>query len=180
MDLIGLLYRPSAFFASFDGRSASRALALGAFLLLAVVEGYGELVAADASQRVALVPGVALNGLLKVVVFGVVWFYVGARVVGGTASLDTTVKAVGYAFFWPALIAVATVALLEGSGPQSTDFVLLSIGLRVLLGILSIVLAALAVRHVHRLSIGRTLAVVLWFPVALIGVALAADRWAGG
>ena len=110
--------------------------------------------------------GILLNWIFSVFLFGVLWFFVGARVLGGRGSLDTTVRAVGYAFLWPALFALP-VALAHATAPATRS----NIGTLVLaggLGIWTLALAAIGVKYVHSLSWGRTVLVLLWVPVVAL------------
>jgi hypothetical protein len=159
-----LLYRPSDYFRDFEQHEPRWAVALGAYLLHAVAEAAGGGIPRPDEAFGALV-GVLLNWAFSVFFFGVLWFFAGARVLGGHGSLGTTVRAVGYAFLWPALIAVP-VAVAHGSSPSRPN-----IGTLVIaggLGLWTLTLATIAVKNVHSLSWIRTVLVLLWIPVAVL------------
>ncbi len=100
MDVQLLLYRPTEYFRHFERRSTSLFVALGVFFLLAVVEAAGAGGIPTRSEVCGAVLGVLLNWLLNTFLFGVLWFFLGARFLGGRATLGTTVRAVGYAFLY--------------------------------------------------------------------------------
>ncbi len=114
--------------------------------------------------------GVGLNWLVNVFLFGVLWFYVGARLVGGEATLDTTVRAVGYAFLWPGIASLVIVVVSNYIGDASSSAIPASLFFRLALGLWSICLAGIAMKYVHSLSWGRTIAVVLWLPVLMLAL----------
>jgi hypothetical protein len=165
-----LLYRPSDYFRNFERQEPRRTVALGAFLLHALAEAAGAGIPGP-NEAAGALAGVLLNWAFSVLLFGVLWFFVGARALGGRGSLDTTIRAVGYAFLWPGLIALP-VALAHGTAPSPRS----NIGTLVVaggLGLWTLALAAIGVKHVHSLSWGRTVVVLLWVPVVVLAFAAA-------
>jgi hypothetical protein len=163
-----LLHSPVEYFRQFASRGPSLWVALGSFLILALGEASagGEL--PKASELPQALMWLALNWLFGVVFFGVVWFFVGARLLGGRASLDTTVRAVGYAFLVPGMVALASTLLTAPLGKTSASAALGVLGIKMALGLWSVCLAGIAVGFVHSLTWRRALIVVLWMPALLL------------
>ena len=163
-----LLHHPVEYFRQFPNRRASLRVALGSFLILALAEvsAVGEMPSAGDVPEVLM--WLALNWLFGVAFFGVLWFFVGARLLGGKATLNATVRAVGYAFLVPGIVALAFTLLTAPLGKMSVGPALTVLGVKVLLGLWSICLAGIAVKFVHSLTWRRAAAVVLWMPALLL------------
>jgi hypothetical protein len=174
MNAAAIIWSPREYFREFRRRAPRWPVALLAFASISFVERVGELafeadipwdrVLSQAGLAIAI--GVPFNLLL----FGVLWFFVGSRLFGGSGSLGDTILAVGYAFLWPGLLAVAHVlaqfTALHGSALSREGF-LTSVAIRLGLGLWALALATVAARQLHRLSWPRTLGVVLWLPLLL-------------
>ncbi len=165
-----LLQRPVEYFRTFPDRAASLRVALGAFLILALAEvsAAGEM--PHASDVPQLIMWLALNWVFGVVFFGVLWFFVGARLLGGKANLSTTIRAVGYAFLVPAIVALAFTLVTAPLGKMAVGPALGVLSVKVLLGVWSVCLAGVAVKFVHALTWRRAVVVVLWMPAVLISL----------
>jgi len=168
-----LLHSPIEYFRDFPSRAASLPVALGAFFLIALAEAVpvgGTLSVGEVPQAVVWV---ALNWLFGIAFFAGLWFYVGAWVLGGKASFATTVRAVGYAFLVPGMVALALTVLSAPLGKLSMGAALGVLGIKIALGLWSICLAGIAVRFTHSLTWRRALVVVAWMPAFLLCLWLA-------
>jgi hypothetical protein len=165
-----LLQRPVEYFRHFPSRAASLWVALGSFLILALTEVSAAGEVPSASDVPQVIMWLALNWLFGVVFFGVLWFFVGARLLGGRASLNATVRAVGYAFLVPGMVALAFTLLTAPLGKMSVGPALSVLGIKVLLGLWAICLAGIAVKFVHSLTWRRAVVVVLWMPAVLLSL----------
>jgi hypothetical protein len=165
-----LLQHPVEYFRQVPSRTTSPWVALGSFLIVAVAEvaAAGEVPSARDVPQVLM--WLALNWIFGVAFFGVLWFFVGARLLGGKASLNATVRAVGYAFLVPGIVALAFTLLTAPLGKMSVGPTLGVLGVKVLLGLWSVCLAGVAVKFVHSLTWRRTAVVVLWMPAALLSL----------
>ena len=165
-----LLQRPVVYFRQFPSRATSLWVALGSFLILALAEvsSAGEMPSASDVPQVLM--WLALNWILGVAFFGVLWFFVGARLLGGKGGLNATVRAVGYAFLVPGIVALAFTLLTAPLGKMSVGPTLGVLGVKVLLGLWAVCLAGVAVKFVQSLTWRRAAIVVLWMPAALLSL----------
>jgi hypothetical protein len=166
-----LLHSPVEYFRDFERRGASMWIALAAFFIVALAEAVavGELPKPSEVPQVLM--WVVLNWVLGVLFFGVLWFFVGARVLGGKASLGTTVRAVGYAFLLPGTLALAVTLLTAPLGKMAAVGALGLGAVKVALGVWSLCLAGIAVGFAHKLTWLRAVFVVLWMPAVWLVVA---------
>ena len=163
-----LLHSPVEYFRDFSSREASLPVALGSFFLLAVTEAVPVGEAPSVGELPQALMWVALNWLFGIAFFAGLWFFVGARVLGGRASLGTTVRAVGYAFLVPGMVGLALTLLTAGLGKLPMGAAVGVLGLKTALGLWSIYLAGIAVRFTHSLTWRRALVVVVWMPAFLL------------
>jgi len=170
MNVSDLLYRPDSYFAQFGRGTSSRLVALGAFFIMELVEAHEALFEFTLGDTLPLVLGVTLNTLLTILIVGGLWYFLGARVLGGEGSFDMTVRGLGYAYLWPALLSLLVVVTLYDPSDSGGGTLKASLGLRLALWLWSMVQSAFAIRHIHSLSWPRTLGVLLWVPVLLVVV----------
>jgi hypothetical protein len=163
-----LFHSPIEYFRQFDKHHSSLWVALGSFLLLAL----GQVATAGEPPSLSELPlavmWVLLNWIFGVVFFGVIWFFLGAKALGGKADLATTVRAVGYAFLIPAIVALIVSALTAAFGDSSPGGAMRMLAINGLLGLWSLCVAGIAIRFVHSLSWQRATLVVLWMPAFLL------------
>jgi hypothetical protein len=165
-----LLHSPIEYFRGFPTRRASLAVALVSFLLIALAEA----VPTDGVLSADEIPGalmwVILNWVFGITFFAGLWFFLGARVLGGKGSFGATVRAVGYAFLVPGVVTLAFALLTAGLGKLTTGAAVGVLGIKTVLGLWSICLAGIAVRFTHSLTWQRALLVVVWMPAFLLGL----------
>ena len=163
-----LVHSPVEYFRHFANRSPRLWVALVSFFIVALAEAWGVGEPPKPSELPQVLMWVVLNWLFGIVFFAALWFFVGARVLGGKASLGTTVRAVGYAFLVPGTAALAFTLLTARLGATSAGATLALLGVKLTLGVWSVCLAGIAVGFVHSLSWRRALLVVLWMPALLV------------
>ena len=175
-----LLKQPAAYFEAFENAAPSWRVAYVGFYLVSFVEAVGNRVFGNVSASPGAILGRSLlsalgAAFLNAAVFGIVWFWVGSKLVGGKASLAATTKACGYAFLYPSILGLLTVPWmlqLSGSSVESAALTILGImAVQFIAGLWAFVMALLAVKHLNGFGWGRTLIVAIWFPglaVALV------------
>lgn len=118
--------------------------------------------------------GLAFGWVSNIFLLCFLWFWVGARVFGGGASFDMTLRGVGYALFWPSLVALlASPMFWSAANDENVVNTLLLLGLLGAATVWAMGLAAIAVHHIHGLTWPRTLAVLLWYPLVYGGLIVA-------
>lgn len=180
-----LLRQPGTYFDTFDDSAPSWRVAYLGFYLMTFVESVGNRAFGDVALPVGTILGQSLPGSLgaaiqNAIIYGILWLWVGSRLVRGSASLATTAKACGYAFLWPSLLGLLTVPLilwLSDPRAESSALVLLfAAALQLVAGLWALGVALLAVKHINGFRWGKTIIVAIWLPGPL--VALVLGLWA--
>ena len=106
--------------------------------------------------------------MVNVALFGVLWLWVGSKLVRGKASLSITTKACGYAFLYPSIVGLLTVPpmlWLSGGPVESTWLpVLGAVALQLGAGLWALGIALVAVKRLNGFGWGKTLVVATWLP----------------
>jgi len=178
-----LLKAPRTYFDAFDDAAPSWQVTYACFYLVCFVESIGNLAFSDSSPPASYVlrrsligalSGAVLNGLF----FGVLWMWVGSKLVRGKASLVITTKACGYAFLYPSIVALLTVPAMLWLSAMPDDSLLFAFALlgtvviQLVAGLWSLGVALLAVKSLNGFGWGKTLVVAIWLPSLLVVVIL--------
>ena len=182
-DMLQILVRPGRYFGTFGDRSPRWSIAYLGYFMSGSVTVLGNLISTDIPlSLLALILlstfGAALNAVFNLFLFGIVWMYLGSRMVGRNVSLVQTVQAVGYAFLWPGMIGSLFILFLFLFYRFRSADVLCSSRvwdltlpmMMLVLGIATLVYTVLAVRHLNKLDGWRTFALAVWFPAFLAAV----------
>lgn len=186
--LSSLLTHPKQFFIHFTVMPPQWLIAYCGYYLVTFVESVGNVVYGDRSASIAamLLRGIAgsfFGAFFNLLFFGGLWMHLGAKILGGRAPFKTTVQAVGYGFFFPGLLGLATVPLMlystvpTNSLTENLVSTIASLLLQLIAGLAALVYAAIGTKHIHELSWRKTIAVMLWMPILLIGIGLIASLW---
>jgi len=175
-----LLKQPAAYFEAFENTAPSWRVAYTGFYLMSFVEAVGNRVFGNVSASPGAILGRSLlsalgAAFLNAAVFGIVWFWIGSRLVGGKASVTTTTKACGYAFLYPSILGLLTVPwMLQLPGEFIGLAILGIIAVQFIAGLWALVIALLAVKHLNGFGWSETLIVAIWFPGLAVALVLGA------
>jgi hypothetical protein len=173
-----MIRTPTQFFGTFADAQTNRNwfLSLAGYYLVSFVQGYSDLL--DARPDMATLVALRRAGLSSLVwlpvvilLWAVLWLWLGARIFGGRPSLRTTTKVIGYALLVPGVLG----ALILGAAlTAARTWVLAPPGVYVyLLASLGLAAWALtlcwkALRTTGGLSPRVTTAAFLWLPLLAI------------
>lgn len=178
---IQLLKSPGDYFDSFMDSQPSWLIAYAAFYMASFVKTIGNLVFSEIPPSTGVILGRSFvgalgAGLISMFLMGLLWAWVGSRIVGGKASIAITTKACGYAFLYPSIFGLLTVPLMlwiPGQEMESNWPVVIGIlSVQISVGFWSLYLAFLGVKRLNHFNWIKTLIVVIWFPVLLSMVAI--------
>jgi hypothetical protein len=177
-EVIGILRTPSQYFSQINKSNISWFHALLGYYVVAYSEGVANLLSMGWDTLTAIfMPciGALVGGVFGIILYGFLWFYVGSKIVGGSASLVEVVGVIGLALFWPGLISLGIVPLLLILPSQSLLAAVLVLVCQLALGAWSLFLSGIAIRHMAGLTLGRAVFVTFWLLgiVFLFGVAAA-------
>lgn len=172
-DIIRIIKAPSHYFSRFSDLEPSWVVAYIGFYLISFVESVATRAFGASPPSTAIILGRSAvgalgGGVISAVGFGILWLWLGAKLVKGTASLAITVKACGYAFLIPSVLGLLTVPGMLWLSTESNTTILLSIAvIQLIAGSWSLGIAFIALKNINSFSWHKTSFVALWLPVLL-------------
>jgi hypothetical protein len=180
--LLSLLRHPQATIRSLIEEENARWLVpIAGFSFVSFAEGYGRIVTAlPAWSAIALIlltaaGALAIGSWTWAGIFGGL-LHGSSRLLKGREGVSKTIRAVGYAFFWPGLVAALNSIAVISLGYRGTDLPLLAtlpLVLQVCAGLWGVYTVVSALRVRHGFGWGRAVIAYLLPFVALLAVVIA-------
>ncbi len=118
--------------------------------------------------------GLSFGAAAQAAGVGGLWLHLGAKMVGGKEGFFETVKAAGYAVFWPGLLIFPAVVVenytfreAEGAGAVP---LLIALVWHAVVGVWGWLRSVNAVRVLHDRSVWQAVVIALWLPVVAVAV----------